>query len=93
MPAKIDLLESLGAEVIVPCRIKADRVALEGATAEGEEPSLPLAIGTEPVRRTPFWVARVDPRVQPRAGDTVALVADTDHLQFFDIESGAAITT
>jgi multiple sugar transport system ATP-binding protein len=92
LPAEIDLLESLGAEVIVHFRIKADHIRPEGAVAEGEDQTLPLVIGAGGSDKTAPGVARVDPRVQLKVGETVTLVPDTDHLQFFDLETGAAIT-
>jgi multiple sugar transport system ATP-binding protein len=92
LPAEIDLLESLGAEVIVHFRIKADHIRPEGAVAEGEDQTMPLAIGAGGSDKTAPGVARVDPRVQLKVAETVKLVPDTDHLQFFDLDSGAAIT-
>jgi multiple sugar transport system ATP-binding protein len=93
MPGEIDLLESLGAEVIVHFRIKADHIRPEGAAAEGEDDTLPIAIGVGGSDKTAPGVARVDPRVQIKVGDSVTLVPDTDHLQFFDLDTGAAITS
>lgn len=60
--------------------------------AEGEDQTLPLVIGAGGSDKTAPGVARVDPRVQVKVGETVTLVPDTDHLQVFDLESGAAIT-
>jgi multiple sugar transport system ATP-binding protein len=91
--AEIDLLESLGAEVIVHFRIKADHIRPEGAAAEGEDQTLPLAIGAGGSDKTAPGVARVDPRVQLKVGQSVTLVPDTEHLQFFDLETGATITS
>ncbi len=91
--AEIDLLESLGAEVIVHFRIKADHIRPEGAAAEGEDQTLPLAIGAGGSDKTAPGVARVDPRVQLKVGQSVTLVPDTEHLQFFDLETSATITT
>jgi len=93
IPAEIDLLESLGAEVIVHLRIKANHIRPEGAVAEGEDQTLPLVIGAGASDKNAPGVARVDPRVQLKVGETVTLVPDTDHLQFFDLETGAAITS
>jgi multiple sugar transport system ATP-binding protein len=91
--AEIDLLESLGAEVIVHFRIKADHIRPEGAAAEGEDQTLPLAIGAGGSDKTAPGVARVDPRVQLKVGQSVTLVPDTEHLQFFDLETGSTITS
>ncbi len=93
LPAEIDLLESLGAEVIVHFRIRADHIRPEGAVAEGEDQTLPLVLGAGGSDKNAPGVARVDPRVQLKVGETVTLVPDTDHLQFFDLDTGAAITT
>jgi len=93
IPAEIDLLESLGAEVIVHFRIKADHIRPEGAVPEGEDQTMPLTIGAGVSDKTAPGVARVDPRVQLKVGETVTLVPDTDHLQFFDLETGAAISS
>ncbi|HEY6539133.1 MAG TPA: sn-glycerol-3-phosphate ABC transporter ATP-binding protein UgpC [Candidatus Dormibacteraeota bacterium] len=93
LPAEIDLLESLGAEVIVHFRIKADHIRPEGAVAEGEDQTLPITIGRSGSDKTAPGVARVDPRVRVKVGETVTLVPDTDHLQFFDLDTGAAITS
>ncbi|HVC23240.1 MAG TPA: sn-glycerol-3-phosphate ABC transporter ATP-binding protein UgpC [Candidatus Dormibacteraeota bacterium] len=92
IPAEIDLLESLGAEVIVHFRIKADHIRPEGAAAEGEDQTLPIAISGGSDKTAP-GVARVDPRVQLKVGEDVTLVPDTEHLQFFDLDTGAAITS
>ena len=89
--AEIDLLESLGAEIIVHFRIKADHLRPEGAAAEGEDETLPLTIGLGGSDKTAPGVARVDPRVPLKVGESVTLVPDTDHLQLFDLETGAAI--
>ena len=69
--AEIDLLESLGAEIIVHFRIKADHLRPEGAAAEGEDETLPLTIGLGGSDKTAPGVARVDPRVPLRLGESV----------------------
>jgi multiple sugar transport system ATP-binding protein len=91
--AEIDLLESLGAEVIVHFRIQADHITPYGAAAEGEDQTLPLEMGHGPDGKNAPGVARSDPRVQLKVGQLVTLVPDTDHLHVFDLETGAAITS
>ncbi|MHB8324111.1 MAG: ABC transporter ATP-binding protein [Candidatus Dormibacteria bacterium] len=90
--AEIDLLESLGAEVMVHFRIQAEHIRPYGSAAEDEEETMPLALAGGGERTAP-GVARVDPRIKLKVGQVVTLVPDTDHLQVFDLETGAAITT
>jgi len=91
LQADIDLLESLGAEVMVHFRTEAKvaRTEAVAAAAEGAEPGAARLAGGGS-RQAP-GVARMSPRVPVRVGETVSLAVDGDNLQFFDLDSGRAI--
>jgi multiple sugar transport system ATP-binding protein len=77
----VDLVEALGSELVVHFTIDAKRVVAEGAHADDAEAA---AISGE-------GVARVDPRTPVKAGDRLGFAIETDGIQFFDPDSGAAI--
>jgi multiple sugar transport system ATP-binding protein len=56
LPAEIDLLESLGAEVIVHFRIRADHIRPEGAVAKGKTRPCPwCSVPAAATRTPPAW--------------------------------------
>jgi multiple sugar transport system ATP-binding protein len=77
----VDLVEALGSELIVHFTIDAKRVMAEGAQAADAEAAVISGEG----------VARVDPRTQVKAGERLTFGIDTDGMQFFDPDTGAAI--
>jgi multiple sugar transport system ATP-binding protein len=76
--ADADLVEALGAELIVHFTIDARRVRPEGATDAD----------TEAVREAGEGVARVDPSAPVRPGERIAFAINTDGMQFFDPGTG-----
>jgi len=79
----VDLVEALGSELVVHFTIDAKRVVAEGAHAPDAEAATISGEG----------VARVDPRTPAKAGERLNFAIDTDGIQFFDQDSGAAIWT
>jgi len=77
----VDLVEALGSELVVHFTIDAKRVVAEGAHAADAEAATISGEG----------VARVDPRTPAKAGERLNFAIDTDGIQFFDQDSGAAI--
>jgi multiple sugar transport system ATP-binding protein len=79
--ADVDLVEALGSELVVHFTIDAKRVLAEGAQSGDAEAATISGEG----------VARIDPKTPVKAGDRITFSIDTEGLQFFDPESGAAI--
>ncbi len=79
--ADVDLVEALGAELIVHFTIDARRVRPEGATDAD----------TEAVTEAGEGVARVDPNAPVKPGERTAFAINADGMQFFDPGSGEAI--
>jgi len=89
--AKIDLLESLGSEVLAHFAVDAPPVLTEDTrelARDREETDRLEGLAAE---RVSTFVAKIDPRAQVRLGDTVDLVVDTSHLHLFDPEDGSRI--
>jgi multiple sugar transport system ATP-binding protein len=79
--ADVDLVEALGAELIVHFTIDARRVRPEGA-ADAD---------AEAVTEAGEGVARVDPTAPVKPGERVTFAVNTSGMQFFDPSSGEAI--
>jgi multiple sugar transport system ATP-binding protein len=79
--ADVDLVEALGAELMVHFTIDARRVRPEGATDAD----------TEAVTEAGEGVARVDPEAPVKPGERCIFNISTNGLQFFDLTSGEAI--
>jgi multiple sugar transport system ATP-binding protein len=79
--ADVDLVEALGAELMVHFTIDARRVRPEGATDAD----------TEAVTEAGEGVARVDPSAPVKPGERIAFAINTDGMQFFDPGTGEAI--
>jgi multiple sugar transport system ATP-binding protein len=75
----VDLVEALGSELVVHFTIDAHRVRAEGAADE----EAPTEHGE--------GVARVEPKSPVKPGERTTFAVDTEGMQFFDAESGAAI--
>jgi multiple sugar transport system ATP-binding protein len=85
---EVELVEALGSELLVHFRIDARRVVPEGTvSATGEDELAGLALGQETAEGT----ARMDPRAVLKAGDSLTLAVDTEHLHLFDEATGRAI--
>jgi len=79
--ADVDLVEALGAELVVHFTIDARRVRPEGATDAD----------TEAVTEAGEGVARVDPSAPVKPGKRATFAINTSGMQFFDPGSGEAI--
>ena len=77
----VDLVEELGAELMVHFTVDARRVRAEG-TASADE---------DAVAHSGEGVARVDPDSPVKVGERATFAIKTDGMQFFDPDSGAAI--
>ncbi len=89
--AKIDLVESLGSEILVHFDVDAPPVLTEDTRelARDREETDKLEGLVE--ERVSTFVAKIDPRAQARLGDTVDLVIDTARLHLFDPTDGSRI--
>jgi len=89
LAADVELVEALGPELLVHFRLDATQVQVGGALSEDEDLG-DLRIG--PANRTASaGVARVPPTTAVRVGDQIAFDVATEHLHFFDLQTGAAI--
>jgi multiple sugar transport system ATP-binding protein len=89
--ADVELIEALGNELQVHFLLDATRVRSEDAQAAAETRELEglQTLQTGGVRAA--GVARVSPRSELRAGSRATFAVDTERLNFFDYENGAAI--
>jgi multiple sugar transport system ATP-binding protein len=91
LSAKIDLLESLGSEILAHFDVDAPPVLTEDTRelARDREETDKLEGLVE--ERVCTFIAKIDPRAQVRLGDTVPLVVDTSRLHLFDPDDGSRI--
>ena len=91
--ADVELIEALGNELQVHFILDATRVQSEEAQAAAETRELEglQTLQTGGVRAA--GVARVSPRSELKAGSRATFAVDTERLNFFDYENGAAIWT
>jgi multiple sugar transport system ATP-binding protein len=91
LTADVELIEALGNELQVHFIIDATRVQSEEAQAATETRELEglQTLQTGGVRAA--GVARVSPRSELKAGSRATFSVDTERLNFFDYENGAAI--
>ena len=89
LAADVELVEALGPELLVHFRLDATQVQVGGALSEDEDLG-DLRIGPAN-RTTSAGVARVPPTTAVRVGDQIAFDVATEHLHFFDLQTGAAI--
>jgi multiple sugar transport system ATP-binding protein len=89
--AKIELREALGAEALLHFSLDAPPVMTDDTRelVEAQEDTEVLDEVIE--QRVSTFVARTDPKVAVRLGETVPLVVDTTELHVFDPEDGRAI--
>jgi multiple sugar transport system ATP-binding protein len=91
LAAKVELLESLGSEILAHFSVDAPPVLTEDTRelARDREATDELEGGVEE-RRSAF-VAKIDPRAGVQLGDVAPLVVDTERLHLFDPEDGRRI--
>jgi multiple sugar transport system ATP-binding protein len=77
LAGNVDLIESLGSELVVHFTTDARRVRAEGAL--------------DPTEQAGEGVARVDPGSPVRIGESAKFAIRADGMQFFDADTGAAI--
>ena len=83
--ANVNLVESLGSDVLVHFGVDAPRVHTEARADETEA----VASGTLDLAED--GVARIEPQSGVSIGERLCFVLDTSHLYFFDLETGNAI--
>ena len=92
MPVTTNVIEELGSEIHIIFTIDAPHVehsaivAAEEAAAEDEAEAEAALAGGKSV-----WTARVSARSQVKPGQPIELAVDTQHLNFFDPDSGLSI--
>jgi multiple sugar transport system ATP-binding protein len=77
----VDLVESLGSELVVHFTIDAHRVIAEGAVDKDEAAALQSGEG----------VARVEAKTPVKPGDRMTFSVDIEDMQFFDPKTGLAV--
>jgi multiple sugar transport system ATP-binding protein len=77
----VDLVESLGSELVVHFTIDAHRVIAEGAVDKDEAAALQTGEG----------VARVEAKTPVKPGDRMTFSVDIEDMQFFDPKTGLAV--
>jgi multiple sugar transport system ATP-binding protein len=85
--ADVDLVESLGSDLLVHFQIDAPRLRIERVVEDESERVLAqgtLAGGSE-------GIARLDPDLDVRAGRRISLAVDAHRLHYFDPETGLAL--
>jgi multiple sugar transport system ATP-binding protein len=90
LTADVELIEALGNELQVHFLLDATRVRSEDAQAAAETHELEGLQSLQGGTRAE-GVARVSPRSELKAGSRATFAVDTERLNFFDYESGAAI--
>jgi multiple sugar transport system ATP-binding protein len=77
----VDLVESLGSELVVHFTIDAHRVIAEGAVDKDEAAALQSGEG----------VARIEAKTPVKPGDRMTFSVDIEDMQFFDPKTGLAV--
>jgi len=91
LSADVELIEALGNELQVHFLLDATRVRSEDAQAAAETGELEGLQSLQSGGVRAAGVARVSPRSELKAGSRATFAVDTERLNFFDYESGAAI--
>jgi multiple sugar transport system ATP-binding protein len=92
LEVQIDIREDMGAEVYAHFRVDAGAVETEEVLEAMEEQDVAGAVHERMREGVPF-VARLGRGTKAREGERLQLAIDTDHLHFFDPETGAGIYT
>jgi multiple sugar transport system ATP-binding protein len=91
LSADVELIEALGNELQVHFLLDATRVRSEDAQAAAETGELEGLQSLQSGGVRAAGVARVSPRSELKAGSRATFAVDTERLNFFDYETGAAI--
>jgi multiple sugar transport system ATP-binding protein len=88
LTSTVDLVESMGSEVLVHFRLDAPTVVTEDTKELAHDVGEPAAM--QPAAET-VVVARFGPRTRAQEGGLVEAVVDAEHIHVFDPESGLSI--
>ena len=91
LSADVELIEALGNELQVHFLLDATRVRSEDAQAAAETGELEGLQSLQSGGVRAAGVARVSPRSELKAGSRATFAVDTERLNFFDNDNGAAI--
>jgi len=80
----VELVESLGSEILVHFTLDATRLHAEGVREDEQG-------GTTELTRADMSLARLEPRTPIREGDRLRLAVKPDRLHFFDAGTGDAV--
>jgi multiple sugar transport system ATP-binding protein len=89
--ATIDLVESLGSEILVHFDVDAPPVLTEDTRELARDREETDKLEGLVKERVSTFVAKVDPRAKPKLGDTIDLLVDTALLHLFDPEDSRRI--
>jgi multiple sugar transport system ATP-binding protein len=89
--ATIDLVESLGSEILAHFAVDAPPVLTEDTRELARDREETDKLEGLVQERVSTFIAKLDPRARPQPGATVALVVDTAQLHLFDPEDGSRI--
>ena len=85
MQVTVELVEALGAELVV-------HTSIEAQAADIDDPDLAEAVPLEDESGA-SCIARLSPKAKVRDGDIVELAVDTSDLQLFDVDSSRTLRT
>jgi multiple sugar transport system ATP-binding protein len=88
LTSTVDLVESMGSEVLVHFSVDAPTVVTEDTKELAHDVGDPTAVQANPET---VVVARFGPRTRAREGEPIEAVVDAEHLHVFDPESGLSI--
>jgi multiple sugar transport system ATP-binding protein len=88
LTSTVELVESMGSEVLAHFTIAAPTVVTEDTKELSRDTGEPVAIEPDPHT---VVVARFGPRSQAREGERIEVVVDAEHLHVFDPETGLSI--
>jgi multiple sugar transport system ATP-binding protein len=88
LTSTVDLVESMGSEVLVHFSVDAPTVVTEDTKELAHDVGDPTAVQPNPET---VVVARFGPRTRAREGEPIEAVVDAEHLHVFDPESGLSI--
>jgi multiple sugar transport system ATP-binding protein len=90
LSSTVELVESMGSEVLVHFSLDAPTVVTEDTKELAKDVGHPGEVGLEPRDQT-VMVARFGPRTRAREGERIEAVVDADRLHVFDPETGLSI--
>lgn len=87
LAGEVELVEALGAELLVHFSLDAQIVSAEGQSISADA----MTFGEDEPDRQVDCVARVEPRHVVRLGERINFSISPERLEFFDVDSGLAI--